>query len=430
MYPMPLLAHPIKGSLATLAAAFLYTMPLSHAAPPPATYDEAAVPTYTLPPLAAEGQELTVEHWENGRRQQLLNLFQSHVYGKVPDPLPIKNTLIEQGPAFDGTVHRSQIKVQVGDDPNSFFHILVYSPADTATPAPAFLGLNFFGNQTVANDPAILLPTSWSRNNADFHITDNVATDESRGVLESRWPVELIVSRGHAVATIYCGDIAPDSAKLWRSRLGTAVLDPAASGNPGDSETSAIGLWAWGLSRGLDALTELLPERIDPARVAVIGHSRLGKTALWAGATDTRFALTISNNSGCGGAALSRRRFGERLDHINTSCPHWFCARLATFHDKEDQLPIDHHQLIALIAPRRAYVASATEDRWADPYGEFLAALEASAIWRAYGIEGIPAEATWPAAGEAVGEHVGYHLREGKHAITEWDWSRYLDFAE
>jgi hypothetical protein len=410
--------------------ALLFAMPLAQATPPPANYEESAVPSYTLPPLATDGQELSTAHWEGSRRQQILEHFQSHVYGQMPPSAPIEATLVEEGHAFDGLAHRSQIKVQVGDHADSFFHILVYSPADPSSTAPAFLGLNFYGNQTVADDPAIILPTSWMRNNADFHITENIATEESRGVRESRWPVELIVSRGYAVASIYCGDIAPDNAALWRTRLGTAVLDPAASGDPGESETSAIGLWAWGLSRGLDALTELLPERIDPARVAVIGHSRLGKTALWAGATDPRFALTISNNSGCGGAALSRRRFGERLDHINTSFPHWFCAKLATFHGKEDDLPVDHHQLIALIAPRLAYVASATEDRWADPYGEFLAAREASPIWRAYGLEGIPANAPWPAAGEAVGDHVGYHLREGKHDINEWDWARYLDFAD
>jgi hypothetical protein len=224
---------------------------------------------------------------------------------------------------------------------------------------------------------------------------------------------------------MYYGDIEPDIAGAVGIGIRGKYLNEAQS-VPNANEWGAIAAWAWGLSRIVDYLET--DRDVDAARLAVVGHSRLGKTALWAGASDPRFAIVISNDSGEGGAAISRRVFGETVADLNSRFPHWFCGNFRAFNGREADMPFDAHMLLALAAPRPLYVASASEDQWADPKGEFLAAVAASEAWQLLGLKGI-GTTVMPPAGQPVGETVRYHLRAGKHDITAYDWQQYLDFA-
>lgn len=395
---------------------------------PAANYDESQVPNYTLPktlefkdgaPVESSGQ------WLTKRRPELLRLFEDHVYGRAPGrPQVMRFEILEESDsALDGKATRRQARVHLENAGRQHaFDILLYIPNNTSTPAPAFLTLNFRGNHTIYPDPNIVITKSWLPNDSNLNIENNRASEASRGGRSRRWAVDSIIDRGYAIATIYAGDIDPDFDDGFEN--GVHALFPDFKG---PKTWGTIAGWAWGLSRGLDYLES--DPQVDAKRVAVMGHSRLGKTSLWAGASDPRFALVISNNSGCGGAALSRRAFGETVQRINTSFPHWFNDVYPNYNDNEDAAPVDQHQLIALAAPRPIYVASATEDQWADPKGEFLAARLASPVYELFGFTGIN-QKNQPAPDSPVGDHIGYHLRTGKHDVTDYDWNRYLDFAD
>ena len=322
----------------------------------------------------------------------------------------------ESGKTQDGLATRTQFRVRVTNRTGSCaFDLLLFLPL-SPRPVPVFLGLNFNGNQGVESDPAIAIPGSWR-----WDIARELAND-GRGSEASRYPVDLIAQSGFGVATVYAGDFAPDDPAHVGEGILRLLPEPA-SPQEANVRGGAIAAWAWGLSRALDALLTL-PE-VDASRVAVIGHSRMGKTALWAGALDERFALVVSNNSGCGGAALSRRRFGERLVHINNNNPHWFARAFRQYNEREQDLPVDQHQLMASIAPRALYVASANEDQWADPRGEYLALAAAAPAWD----EKLPAEMP-PLDQPVFGRGIGYHVRAGKHDLTAYDWQQFLAFAD
>lgn len=386
-----------------------------------ANYDESKVPRFALPdPLkSADGRQVTAKTWHQ-RRAEILELFTRHVYGRAPKPPGgIRGEIIEQGDAFDGLATRRQIRITGPKSAGLDVIVLIYTPRNVEKP-PVFLGPNFLGNHSVCDDSKIKLSTRWIRAGSRG-VKDNRATEASRGSQKRRWPVPMVLKRGYALATIYYGDIDPDYDDGFKN--GVHQHAPPRSGE----DWGSIAGWAWGLSRVLDYFETA--DFVDSRRLALLGHSRLGKTALWAGATDDRFALVISNNSGCGGAALSRRAFGETVGRINTVFPHWFCDNFTRYNNKEHDLPVDQHMLVAAIAPRPVYIASAVGDRWADPRGEFLAARHADPVYRLLGTRGLP-EVGFPEPDQPIMGQIGYHIRSGGHDVKEYDWKQYLTFAD
>ena len=397
-----------------------------------ANYDESKVPDYTLidPLVMANGSKVAdTEAWRLQRRPEILKLFQDHVYGLSPGkPAGMEFEIVfENRSALDGKAVRKEVDVFfLGKENGAKMRMLLYIPKDADRPVPAFIGLNFRGNHTVHNDSEISMTESWVPNDKRIGYRNNKPNEESRGGQPSRWQVEKVIARGYALATIYCGDIDPDFHDGFKNGVHPLFYKDGRT-SPAQDEWGTIGAWAWGLSRGLDYLEN--DAEVDGKRVAVIGHSRLGKSSLWAGAADERFALVISNNSGCGGAALSKRTFGETVGRINRTFPHWFNRNFKKYNNNEGALPLDQHMLISLMVPRPVYVASAVEDRWADPRGEFLSAFHASPVYKLFGKEGIAAE-EMPDLNKPIMSTIGYHIRSGKHNVTAFDWETYLDFAD
>ncbi|ACU03719.1 hypothetical protein [Pedobacter heparinus] len=398
--------------------------------------DESKVENYTLPALLRlnNGKQVkTTKEWENSRRPELLKTFAEEVYGKTmasSAALPYRIVSVNKN-ALNGIATRKEVQILLSKSKGARqLNLIIYTPNQIKEPVPVFLGLNFSGNQEMNTDTGITITKYWTRFAGEPGFSSaGIANEKSRARSEGRWNVELILSSGYGVATAYYGDLQldrkdiyslPDDFNKW--------YDPQKELKPDSSQWGAIGIWAWGLSRALDYLEK--DPSVNAKKVAVIGHSRLGKAALWAGAQDKRFAMVISNNSGEGGAAITRRKFGETIKRINTSFPHWFADNFKKYNDKEASLPIDFHELMALIAPRPLYVASASEDLWADPVGEYTALFYAGDIYKLYGFETFK-DRNPPATDTPVRAGVlGYHKRTGKHDITKYDWEQYINFAD
>ncbi len=403
----------MKNGFAVVCATILIAMNSDAADQRVWNKDESKVPTYTLPdPLAGVA---TAQQWREKRRAEILELYRKEVFGHTPQIPPLKCEIVScDKAALGGIATRKLYRLSSGA---WGMDMLVYLPNNSCGRAPMFLSMNFEGNHTVSTDPGIPIREQWTWDNKLKQEKLVRPGEETRGKSIGRWPLEMILARGYGVATVSRADVEPDYAEGWKHGIRALY--------PGD--WGCISAWAWGLSRALDCLEK--DSDVDARRVAVVGHSRLGKTALWAGAQDERFAVVISNDSGEGGAAITRRCFGETIKIINTAFPHWFCANYKKYNDRENDLPVDAHMLVALSAPRPVYVASASADLWADPKGEFLACVHADPVYRLLGTDGFGVN-TMPPVNTPVGKTIGYHLRQGKHDINEYDWTQYLNFAD
>lgn len=416
-----------KSSLAILfGLAISMNSPL-FAQPKKANYDESQVQMGELPPLLQKPDGGTVgrEEWSS-HRNGLVKTLAEHQFGFSPrESCVLSFEKVESGLMNEGETLREQYVVTLKTEHAELaVDLAVFLPAQK-TKVSGFLGLNFQGNHAVDPDPAMRIPVSWMRENPNAGVVDHKATEKGRGAEADRWPIREINKRGFFVATVYYGDLDPDFDDGFQNGV-HALFPNHRSDDAHGNRWGSIGGWAWGLSRILDVLSQ--NTAIDPSRVAVVGHSRLGKTALWAGATDPRFSIVISNNSGCGGAAIERRDFGETVAIINKAFPHWFCRNFRQFNDRESELPHDAHTLVASIAPRPVYISSATKDEWADPKGEYLSGYYASEVYRMLGYKGLESE-TKPNPGSSVGDRVGYHIRDGKHDILLEDWLHFMNFA-
>ncbi len=440
MVPVPRkeLASPAKLTFPkfVLAGFLLHALPAGAQTPatPPANYDETLVGSHLLPdPLHMQNGEPvgSTDAWMHKRRPEILRLFQEHVYGRTPSSwgkIRIE-TLSETQSTLGGKARRKTLRISLEEHPEwRGIEVLLYTPASATGPVPCFVGLNFRGNHAVTHEADVPISEGWLRFAKVVPPRPGEPTlpEQTRGREHSRWIPETLISSGYALATAFYGDIEPDHPTGWQEGV-RAALSPAGKTTEWKAgDWGAIGAWAWGLSRILDALEK--EPSVDASRCAVVGHSRLGKTALWAGASDTRFSIVLSNNSGEGGAALMRRNFGETVATITLRFPHWFAGRFGSYANNEAQCPVDQHLLVALAAPRPVAIGSAQEDRWADPKGEFLSGKHAGTVYALFGKQGI-AQDEPPAVGKSVGDTVQYHLRAGAHDITKDDWAEYLKFC-
>lgn len=397
-------------------------------------YDETQVPQYTLPdPLTFnDGRHVaTKDDWKE-RRTELLDIMERKVFGKIPaDTFDVSSELLESGVALGGKAIREQTRLTftrklAGISKSISCDLLVYRPANKTDPVPAFLGLNFHGNHCVTTENQILIPTAWNRNSEKYGIFNSHATEAGRGSQVEVWSVDTIINNGFALATAFYGDFDPDYDDCFRNGVHPLFQGTDWVRRQGD-EWGAIGAWAWGMSRILDHISK--QPWLNPAQVCAIGHSRLGKTALWAGATDERFAIACSIQSGCGGASLAHRCIGERIACIVRAFPHWFCPDYSQCADNEAHLDFDMHYLLALMAPRSVYVSSATNDVWADPKGEFLALSAADPVFRLLDRPGL-GTSVMPPPDTPVGLSNGYHIRTGIHSVVPFDWEAYIAFAK
>jgi len=390
----------------------------------PVNYDEALVGTYRLPdPLVlANGKPVRdAKTWYKKRRPELVQLFETNQYGRCPaKPTGLSFDVFDKGtPAFDGKAIRKQIEIHFSPQASApKADLAMYLPADAQKPVPLLLYISFSANSTTIEDPGLRPGEIWNR--------EKKRVPASQGRRFGTLKVEDFLRAGFGIATIYYGDIEPDFADGAPFGVRGLFLKPGQTELAPD-EWGAIAAWGWGLSRAMDYLET--DSGVDSQRVAIAGVSRLGKTVLWAGARDTRFAMVIASCSGEGGAALSRRNYGETVKNLNVHFPYQFAQNYQKFADHVDQLPVDSNLLLALIAPRPLYLSTGSEDRWSDPKGEFLAAVPAGPVYKLLGKDGLDT-GQMPAAGEPIMHTIGFHMHAGGHGATPYDWEQYLKFMK
>lgn len=376
-------------------------------------YDESKIPAYDLPPLlvTAEGETVsTADQWMNVRRPQILSLFSNLVYGCVPtldSPLEVDYRVLSTDKDFmDGKATRQRVRIRFSNDRgNAEMVIVLFVPNEVSGPVPAFMKHSF--NNTQSKD-------------FDEHPSEP-------GLIGNGWPLGEFFDRGYAFIAVYQQDLVGHNEVGFGRGIHPLFYQDGQS-FPKAQEWGVLSVVAWGAMRAMDYLETR--DDIDHTRVAIMGHSKMGKATLWTAAQDQRFAMAISAQSGCAGAALWRRKSGETLAKMVTRFPYWLCRNAWKFVNQEADLPVDQHMLLALIAPRPVYVASGVEDTWADGRGEYLSAFHASEVYRLLDKQGLTSESSPPVNEPILESDVGYHIRDGGHSVERYDWQRFLDFAD
>ncbi len=409
------------GVLTVIAAALPADFP-----PPNKLSSIAEMPN---PLVMLDGTKVTTKaEWEAKRRPELKALFQHYMYGTFPAK-PEKwsaKVLFEDPKAFGGKGTLRELELTFGPPEWPKIYLLV-AVLNGKTPAPCIFGPNFGGNHLLTDHEKVRIPSVWMPARYPG-VVDNKATAEGRGKQADTWPLEQAIDRGYAVATFYCGDVQPDRPDVQEGMR--QFLTPARPGGQAGNETATIALWAWGCQRAADFL--LSDKSIDGKRLAVVGHSRLGKTALLAGAFDDRIAVVIPHHSGCGGAGPSRPNNpkAETVKRITTSFPHWFCGHFTAFGDDTTKLPFDQNGLVAICAPRPVLMTNAEEDQWANPGGQFEVLRAAAPAYELYDVAKPVVADKMPELGKLSSNRLGYFIREGKHSMTPPDWKIYMDYCD
>ena len=373
------------------------------------------------------------EQWFDQRRPELKSLFEHYMYGPIP-PKPTQMKFRQMGEYRDFLGGKATLKllvVETGPGSAPRIDLMLVVPNERPGPAPVFLAMNFCGNHALTPDPRVPLARSW----LGMHCKgcpQNVATEAARGSQAGDWPLAEIVRRGYVLATFYSGDVDSDRSEVSAGLYAWVAGGDPARNNPTNRGT--IAAWAWGFHRCVDYL--VTDRAIDAHRIASLGHSRNGKTALLAAAFDERIAIAFPHQAGCGGTAPSRGKVGESVKAINDRFPHWFNAEFKKFNDAPERLPFDQNSLVALCAPRPVLFSAAQGDQWANPAGQYQVLQAADSVYRLLGVQGInessqsAAGAESPPVGKLIGGRLGYYLREGKHAMTADDWRIFLEFAD
>jgi hypothetical protein len=389
----------------------------------PVNYDESQVSTYTLPdPL--EGVRSAAQ-WRKQRRPEIVRLFEENQFGRAPGRPPgMTFDVFDKGtPALDGKAMRRQVTLLfTGDRAGPQADLLIYTPAVAKSKrVPLLLHLSFVANSSTVNDPGVKPGKIWNREH------QRVAAPPPGGF--GRIDAAKVIDAGFGFASIYYGDIDPDFAGGLPQGVRASYLKPGET-QPAPEQWGAIGAWAWGISRALDYLET--DKAVDARRVAIMGVSRLGKTVMWAGAHDPRIALVIASCSGEGGAALSRRNYGETIAHLTAPSryPYQFCANYGKWAVDPGRSPVDAHMLVALVAPRPLLLQTGDKDFWSDPKGEFLAAVAAGPVYRLLGKNGLEADQMPPAGTPLVGGTIGYYEHVGGHGTLPGDWDVFLKFID
>lgn len=391
----------------------------------PVNYTEAKVGTYTLPDVLklADGQAVRdAATWFEKRRPEIARLFEENQYGRSPGrPADMSFDVFDKaGRAFGGKAIRRQVTIYFSRDKTGpQMDLLIYLPAGAGKPVPLLLNLGFAGNNTMVNDPNVKVGTFWDRR-------QNRRVPATRGF--GFMDVLPLLERGFGFATFNYSDVDPDAPGAVAYGVRKLYLKEGQT-EPAPDEWGSIAAWAWGISRAMDYFET--DADVDAKRVAITGVSRLGKTVLWAGAHDTRIAMVIASCSGEGGAALSRRNYGETIAHLAapTRYAYQFCANYGKWADKVDEFPVDAHMLIALIAPRPVLLQTGSTDKWSDPYGEFLAAVAAGPVYELLGKQGLGTD-KMPAAGEPILHTIGYFMHDGGHGPAPADWPVFMQFMQ